>query len=93
MAKLKNLDAKLWRESPDSYKHMTVYGHQEFTKFTCKVCGKDAYLAEAYKESRTKRKHGSHMRPYHAHCYIDTNGKYKKTLEKSTASLFEFLKD
>jgi len=93
MAKLKDLDAKLWRESPDSYKHMTVYGHQELTKFTCKVCGEVGYLAEAYKESKTKRKHDSHMRPYHASCYIETNGKHKKVKEPSTASLFEFLKD
>ena len=93
MPKLKNLDAKLWRESPDTYKHMTVFGHQELSKVKCKVCGDDVYLAEAYKESKTKRKHNSHMRPYHAHCYIGTNGKYKKPLEPSTASLFEFLKD
>jgi hypothetical protein len=93
MAKLKDLDAKLWRASPETYKHMTVFGHQELTKFTCKVCGEDGYLAEAYIESKTKRKHDSHIRPYHARCYIDTNGKHVKPLEKSTASLFEFLKD
>jgi hypothetical protein len=93
MPKLKDLDAKLWRESPDTYKHMTLFGHQELTKFTCKVCDEVGYLAEAYKESKTKRKHGSHMRPYHARCYIETNGKHTKTNEKSTASLFEFLKD
>jgi hypothetical protein len=93
MARLKDLDAKLWRESPDSYKHMTVYGHQEMTKIKCKVCKEDVYLAEAYKESKPKRKHNSHMRPYHASCYVETNGKFKLPLEKSTSSLFEFLKD
>lgn len=93
MPKLKDLDAKLWRESPDSYKHMTVYGKTEFTTVKCKVCGEDVYLAEAYKESKSKRKHGSHMRPYHAKCYISTNGKYLPEKEESTASLFEFLKD
>lgn len=93
MVKLADLDAKLWRESPESCKHMTVYGKLEMTTFICKVCGETGYLSEAYKESTSKRKNGSDMRPYHASCYIKTNGKYLKDPEKSTASLFEFLKD
>ena len=93
MATLKNTDAKLWRQSPDSYKHMTLYGYQVLTTGLCKVCGESFYLAEGYKKSSEQSKHGSHMRPYHASCYIKTNGKYRKTPEKSTASLFEFLKD
>jgi hypothetical protein len=93
MAKLKNLVAKLWRQSPDRPKHMTIYGHQELTKFTCVVCKKEGYLSEAYLKSERDRKHSNDTRPYHADCYIQTNGKYLPSKEKSTASLFEFLKD
>ena len=93
MAKLKNLVAKLWRQSPEQPKHMTIYGHQEITKFTCVVCNKQGYLSEAYLKSERDRKHDSDTRPYHADCYIRTNGRYLPAKEKSTASLFEFLKD
>lgn len=93
MTKLKGLVAKLWRQSPDQPKHMTVYGYQEITKFKCVVCKKDGYLSEAYLKSERDRKHGSDTRPYHADCYIKTNGRYLPPVEKSTASLFEFLKD
>ena len=93
MPKLKNLVAKLWRQSPEDPMHMTVYGHQMFTKFKCVVCNKEGYLAEAYLKSSRDRKHGNDTRPYHADCYIKTNGRYRPPKERSTASLFEFLKD
>jgi hypothetical protein len=93
MAKLKNLVAKLWRESPEHPKHMTIYGHQEVTKFTCVVCKKEGYLSEAYLKSKKQRKHNNDTRPYHADCYIMTNGKYLPEKKEPTASLFEFLKD
>jgi hypothetical protein len=92
MPKLKNLVAKLWRKSADDHKHMTVYGHRELTKFKCVVCKKDGYLSEAYLKSKRDKKHGNDIRPYHADCYIKTNGKYLPRTEPS-ATLFEFLKD
>jgi hypothetical protein len=93
MAKLKNLVAKLWRKSPEQPKHMTVYGYQEITRFTCVVCKKPGFLSEAFLKSARDRKHDNDTRPYHADCYIKTNGKYLPAKEKSTASLFEFLRD
>jgi hypothetical protein len=93
MAQLKNVVGKLWRKSPDNPKHMTLFGYQELTKIKCKVCGNYAYLSEAYPKSKSQQKHGSDMRPYHANCYINTNGKYLPEKEPSTGSLFEFLKD
>ena len=93
MAKLKNLVAKLWRKSPEQPKHMTLFGHQEITKFTCVVCNEEGFLSEAYLKSEKKRKHDNDVRPYHATCYIKTNGKYRPAKEKSSASLFEFLKE
>jgi hypothetical protein len=90
MTKLKNLDARLFRNIPDSHRHMTVYGNQEFTTFTCVVCKEKGYLSEAYLKSKSARKHGSDIRPYHASCYNETNGKVRKK-EKSTASLFDFI--
>ena len=93
MPKLKDLVAKLWRKSPEQPMHMTIFGHQEFTKFTCVVCKKEGYLSEAYLKSSRDRKNPNDARPYHADCYIKTNGKYLPEKEKSTATLFEFLKD
>ncbi len=90
MTKLKNLDARLFRNIPDSHRHMTVYGNQEFTTFTCVVCKQRGYLSEAYLKSKRDRKHGSDIRPYHASCYNQTNGRSKRT-EKSTATLFDFI--
>lgn len=90
MTKLKNLDARLFRAIPDSHKHMTVYGTQELTRFKCVVCGEMGFLSEAYLQSKSKRKHDSDVRPYHASCYIETNGKVRK-VEKSTATLFDFI--
>lgn len=90
MTKLKNLDARLFRDVANSYRHMTVYGTQEFTTFTCVVCKQKGYLSEAYLKSKRDRKHGSDIRPYHASCYNETNGKIKST-DKSTASLLDFI--
>lgn len=72
---------------------MTVYGSQEFTTFNCKVCGKTGYLGEAYLSSSTSRKHGSHIRPYHASCWNETNGRTKRKSKEETATLFDFIMD
>lgn len=91
MTKLTDLDARLYRATPEEYKHMTIYGHMEMTKFTCAVCKKEGYLSEAYLTSKTKRKHASDVRPYHASCYNETNGRIKPKSESSPAvSLIEF---
>jgi hypothetical protein len=83
----------MWRQSPVDTKHMTLYGHEELTKFTCKVCKKEGYYSETYLKSKPRRKHDSDIREYHADCYIKTNGKYLPKKEKSDASLFDFLRD
>jgi hypothetical protein len=90
MVKLKDVVGKLWRKSPEDLKHMTIYGHQELTKFICRVCKKEGILSETYLKSLRDRKHANDFRPYHANCYTQTNGKYLPQKEKSTASLFEF---
>lgn len=92
MARIMQVIGKLWRESPRDTKHMTLDGHETLTKFTCKVCGEEGYVSEAYMEGERDRKNANHIRDYHADCYIKTNGKWKKPKEKSTASLFDFLK-
>lgn len=69
---------------------MTVYGTQELTTFTCVVCKQKGYLSEAYLESRSKRKHHSDVRPFHASCYNETNGKVPRPKETS-ATLIEFI--
>lgn len=94
MSRLKNVIGKLWRKSPEDTKHMTVYGYQELTKFTCKVCNQEGYYSEAYLKSERDRKHDSDIRPYHADCYIKTNGKYLPEKQfTASASLFEFMRD
>jgi hypothetical protein len=90
MVSLKTLQARLSRKVPDSHKHMTVYGTQELTTFTCVVCMQKGYLSEAYLESKTKRKHNSHVRPFHASCYLETNGKVPRKKEPS-ATLLNFI--
>lgn len=90
MPKLKNLVARLYRDVPANHKHMTVYGNQEYTTFICLICKKPGFLSEAYLQSKSKRKHNSHVRPYHASCYNETNGKVRKE-EKSTATVFDFI--
>ncbi len=91
MVKLKNLDARLHRAIPDSHKHMTVYGTQEFTRFICVVCKEPGFLSEAYLESKSKRKHDSDVRPYHASCYNETNGRVRRKSESQPAvSLSDF---
>ena len=93
MTKLREVVGKLWRKSPEYPKHMTVYGYEILTKFVCVVCKEEGYLAEAYMKSVRDKKHGNDVRPYHADCYIATNGKYLPEKEVSTASLLQFLKD
>jgi hypothetical protein len=91
MTKLTDLDARLFRAVPKEHKHMTVYGTMEMTKFICVVCKEPGYLSEAYLESKTKRKHDSDVRPYHASCYSETNGRVRKKSESDPAmSLTEF---
>lgn len=87
MPSLKEVEGRLFRKTPESYKHMTVYGNHELTTFTCVVCGKKGYLSEAYLKSKDRRKHDSDVRPYHASCYNETNGKYRQTESKSRIKL------
>ena len=78
MTILKKLEGRLYRKVPVEHKHMTVYGYHELTKFTCAICKKEGYLSEAYLESKSKRKHESDVRPYHASCYNATNGRISR---------------
>lgn len=99
MPKLKNLVARLYRAIPDSYRHMTVYGNQEYTTFKCVACGQTGFLSEAYLKSKRDMRHGSDIRPYHASCYNETNGKFtdnpsnkrRGKSKEATATLLDFI--
>lgn len=86
MPKLSGLVARLSRAVPDESKHMTLYGNMEYTTFTCKVCKKKGYVAEAYKESKSKRKHSNQIRPFHATCWNATNGKTRREEDKEVST-------
>jgi hypothetical protein len=82
MIKLQNLTARLHRETPKEHMHMTLFGKQQLKTFTCVVCGSQGFFSEAYMQSKHRRKHDYDIRPYHAECYIKTNGKFKETPSK-----------
>ena len=93
MPKLSGLVARLSRAVPTESKHVTIYGTTEYTTFTCKVCKKKGYLSEAYLESKSKRKSPNQIRPYHASCWNETNGKTRKEedaeISNTLMSLYE----
>ena len=93
MPKLKNLVARLSRKVPSEAKHTTIYGTQEYTTFMCKVCKQKGYVGEAYLESSAKRKHPDQIRPYHATCWNETNGKTRKEEDREISNtLMSFFK-
>jgi len=89
MIKLKGKTPRLWRGVVENEFHQTIYGTKTLTSFVCKVCKKIGFLAEAYKESPKNRKHANHVRPYHADCYLATNGRVRPKVENTTPSLEE----
>ena len=73
MKSVKQVDGRFWRktvESDDAWVQ-TVEGKKTLRTFTCKTCKKKGYFSEAYLDS--KRKNG--IRPYHASCWNQYNGK------------------
>lgn len=73
--KLQYLDARLSRAVAPDVKHTNIYGQTEYSKFICENCIKSGYLAEAYLQSKSKRKHENDIRPYHASCWNESNGR------------------
>lgn len=75
MRRLKDIIGRISREVPRDATHMTIYGHEEHTKFKCVKCGDMFLVGEAYLQSKKRRKNDNDIRPFCAPCYIDTNGK------------------
>ena len=91
MPSLKNIVARLNRRIPKDAKHMTLDGHQAYTKFKCVECENMFYVGEAYTQSKTRRKHENHIRPFCVPCYNKTNGKRGRSKEeKPTATIEKF---
>lgn len=82
-----DIDARVSRSITPEVKHNTIYNKIEYTTFICKVCGEIGYYAEAFRESKTYRKHENHIRPYHASCYIKTNGRTRPKPEQPATIL------
>lgn len=91
MSKLNTVVGKFWRQSPETPRHMTVFGTRELTKFVCLVCKEEGYLSEAYMKSKRDRKSENDVRPYHATCYLKTNGKYVKQVVEPVSTLEQFV--
>jgi hypothetical protein len=75
MKKLNNIIGRVSREVPRDATHMTLDGHEEYTKFKCVGCEEMFLVGEAYLQSKKRRKNDNDIRPFCAICYIDTNGK------------------
>ena len=75
MTKLTKIIGRMSREVPRDATHMTLYGHEEYTKFKCVNCGDMFLKGEAYLQSKKRRKNDNDIRPFCAVCYIKTNGK------------------
>jgi hypothetical protein len=91
MKSVKQVDGRFWRKSIDSedFWAQTVDGTKTLKQFTCKTCKKKGYYSEAYLDAKRKDK----IRPYHASCWNQYNGKTFSSLlgsSEPTATL-EFL--
>ena len=78
MKKISDIIGRVSREVPEQSSHMTLFGHEEYTKFKCINCNDTFLLSEAYLKSKSTRKHNNDIRPFCAVCYIKTNGKAPK---------------
>jgi hypothetical protein len=75
MKKLEKIIGRVSREVPRDATHMTLFGHEEYTKFKCVQCNEMFLLGEAYLQSKQRRKNVNDIRPFCAVCYMKTNGK------------------
>jgi hypothetical protein len=85
---LANTVSGISRKPTTRSKHMTLDGTIILTKVVCKICKKPVLLREGYLKSHKQRKHENDIRPYHADCYIATNGKIKQKSESKPAISF-----
>ena len=89
MRKRSNTISRLTRKVAENTFTQTIFGKRERTTFKCKCCYKKLLIAEAYLESKSKRKHNNQIRKICVFCWDLTKGRVKKK-EKSDASLLEF---
>ena len=96
MPKLSETISRVSRAVPRTAKTMTLEGKQSFKTFFCKCCRGEFLVAEAYLQSKSRRKHSDDFRPFCVPCWIEHNGKTYETLQKekdfSDATLGDFLK-